>query len=124
MSGILCNIATMCGMKLERCRCGCVQCIGLRCHSATRRSEVATRLNLKLPTPSENYSRRIEMTKKLSVVTLSLFVAALFTTSAFAANNCSGGTNPVFIGVGSSAQTNSLAYAAVNITTAGTFTGY
>jgi len=64
------------------------------------------------------------MTKKLSVVTLSLFVAALLTTSAFAANNCSGGTNPVFIGVGSSAQTNSLAYAAVNITTAGSFTGY
>jgi len=64
------------------------------------------------------------MTKKLSVVALSLFAAALLTTSAFAANNCSGGTNPVFIGVGSSAQTNSLAYAAVNITTAGTFTGY
>jgi hypothetical protein len=64
------------------------------------------------------------MTKKLSVVAMSLFATMLLTTSVFAANNCSGGTNPVFIGVGSSAQTNSLAYAAVNITTAGSFSGY
>jgi hypothetical protein len=64
------------------------------------------------------------MTKKHCVVALSLFATMLLTTSVFAANNCSGGTNPVFIGVGSSAQTNSLAYAAVNITTAGTFAGY
>ena len=56
------------------------------------------------------------MTKRILVVAAALVASALLTTSAFAQTTCPGwtGNNVQFIGVGSSAQFNTLAYAAID----------
>ncbi len=52
------------------------------------------------------------MSKKTLVLALSLLATMLFATSSFAATPCSTGINVHYVGIGSSAQFNTLAYAA------------
>src|SRR5579863_9543597 len=65
---------------------------------------------------SQNSKGDIEMTKRILVVAAALVTFALLTTGAFAQTTCPGwtGANVQFVGVGSSAQFNTLAYAALD----------
>jgi hypothetical protein len=64
---------------------------------------------------SNNLKGDLEMTRKMLVVALALTASMLVATNVFAAP-CDGGAQFAFNGVGSSAQTNSLAYAAKTLT--------
>jgi len=55
------------------------------------------------------------MTKKTLVATLALMASLLVTTNVFAVSYCTAGANLRFVGVGSSAQINELAYGAVKL---------
>src|SRR6266850_2555000 len=69
------------------------------------------------PLTSSVQPRRHEMKRKMLVVALAVMASLLVATNAFAATSiyCTGGANLKFVGVGSSAQTNALAYAAKNV---------
>lgn len=60
------------------------------------------------------------MTKRILLVAVALAATTLLTTNS-SATACSGGATLQFVGSGSSAQTNTLAYAAVNLVSGGTF---